>query len=176
MTMQVYAFPASGPTAGRALVYDWNTMTRHRHLMRTTIPAWVAGLGLALFLAACEPFWSMPETPARDFIEALVTAPAEARALRDIANLPPEQNPEALVDDLSARVGLDFLRARHAQGAALKFVAGETRQLDATRHTVMVHVSYLQPGTPTTDEVRFLVRIGKDAEGRWRIARVTGDN
>ncbi len=127
-------------------------------------------------LAGCGLIWNTPEGRARDFIEALVTAPAEAQALRDIANLPPEQNPEALIDDLSARVGLDFLRARHAQDVSLKFVTGETRRLDEARHTVMIHVSYLQPGTPTTDEVRFLVRIEKDAQGRWRIARVTGDN
>lgn len=176
MTMQVYAFTASAPTAGRTLVYDWNTMTRHGYLTRITIPAWAAGLGMALILAACEPFWSTPETRARDFIEALVTAPAETGELRDLANLPPEQNPEALIDGLSARVGLDFLRARHAQDVSLKFVTGETRRLDEAHHTVMIHVSYLQPGTPTTDEVRFLVRIEKDAQDRWRIAHVTGDN
>ena len=174
--MQVYAFTASTPTVGRALVYDWNTMTRHSHLTRATIPAWAAGLGLALLLAACQPFWSTPETRARDFIETLVTAPAETQRLRELANLPPEQNPEALMDDLSARVGLDFLRARHAQNVSLKFVAGETRQLNEASHTVMIHVTYLLPGTPTMDEVRFLVRIEKDAQDRWRIARITGDN
>lgn len=127
-------------------------------------------------LAACEPLWSTPESRARDFIEALVMAPAETQPLRDIASLPPEQNPETLIDDLSARVGLDFLRARQAQGVSLKFVAGETRRTDDTHRTVMVRVTYLQPGTPVTGEVRFQVRIDKDDQGRWRIARVTGDN
>lgn len=127
-------------------------------------------------LAGCGLIWNTPEGRARDFIETLVTAPAETERLRSIANLPPEQNPEALIDDLSARVGIDFLRARHAQDVSLKFVTGETRRLDEARHAIVIHVSYLQPGTPTTDEVRFLVRIEKDAQGRWRIARVTGDN
>ncbi|BAV32362.1 hypothetical protein SCL_0037 [Sulfuricaulis limicola] len=138
--------------------------------------AWIAGLWLVLGLAACNPFWSAPESRARDFIEALVTSPAEIQPLRDIANLPPEQNPDALISDLSARVGLDFLRARQAQGVSLKFVAGEARPVDDAHRAVVIHVAYLQPGTPVAGEVRFLVRLEKDAQARWRIARVTGDN
>ena len=80
------------------------------------------------------------------------------------------------MDDLSARVGLDFLPARQAQGASLKFVTGETRQADDVHRAVMIRVTYLQPGTPVTGEVRFLVRIENDKQGRWHIARVTGDN
>lgn len=137
---------------------------------------WVAGLWLVLGLAACEPFWSTPESRAQDFIEALVMAPAETQQLRDIADVPSEQNPEALIDDLSARVGVDFLRARQAQGVSMKFVQGETRRADDGHRAVMIHVTYLQPETPVTGEVRFLVRIDKDDQGRWRIARVTGDN
>ncbi|MBI5782722.1 MAG: hypothetical protein HZA69_03170 [Gammaproteobacteria bacterium] len=127
-------------------------------------------------VAACEPFWSTPESRARDFIEALVATPAATQPLRDIANLPPEQNPEAPIGDLSARVSLDFLRARQAQGVSLKFVQGETRRADDAHRAVKIYVTYLQPGTPVTGEVRFLVRIEKDDQGRWRIARVTGDN
>ena len=151
-------------------------MSRRVYRVCSGKSAWILAALILFVLAGCKPFWSTPETRARDFIEALVTAPAEAQALRDLANLPPEQNPEALMDDLSARVGLDFLRARHAQNVSLKFVVGETRRQDEAHHTVMIHVTYLLPGTPTTDEVRFLVRIEKDAQGRWRIARVTGDN
>lgn len=157
------------------MVYDW-LMNRYGHLTSRPGTAWAAGLWLVLSLAACEPFWSTPEARARDFIEALVTAPAETQPLRDIANLPPEQSPEALVDGLSARVGLDFLRARQTQGVSLKFVQGEVRPVDNAQRAVVVHVSYLQPGTPVTGEVRFLVRLEKDDQARWRIARVTGDN
>lgn len=151
-------------------------MNRRGHLTSRPRTAWVAGLWLVLGLAACEPFWSTPEGRARDFIEALVTAPAQTQVLRDIANLPPEQNPETPIDDLSARVGLDFLRARQAQGVSLKFAQGETRRVNDTHRAVMIHVTYLQPGTPVTGEVRFLVRIDKDTQGRWHITRVTGDN
>ncbi|MEW6331457.1 MAG: hypothetical protein AB1560_08360 [Pseudomonadota bacterium] len=152
-------------------------MNRHGHLTNTSVTARAAaGLWLVLLLAACEPFWSTPESRARDFIEALVTAPAETGALRDLANLPPEQSPEALVDGLAARVGLDFLRARQAQGVTLKFVQGEARPQDEAHRTVVIHVSFLQPGTPVAGEVRFLVRLEKVDQTRWRIARVTGDN
>ncbi|HSW52440.1 MAG TPA: hypothetical protein VLG93_04345 [Sulfuricaulis sp.] len=151
-------------------------MNRHGHLTRTPGAARAAGLWLVLAVAACEPFWGTPEARARDFIEALVTAPAETQPLRDIANLPPEKNPEALIDDLSARVGLDFLRARQAQGVSLKFVQGEARPADDRQRAVVIHVAWLQPGTPVTGEVRFLVRLEKDDQARWRIVRVTGDN
>lgn len=153
-------------------------MNRHGHLRNAARPARPAGLWLALALgvSACQPFWGTPESRARDFIEALVTAPAETRPLRDIAGLPPEQDPAALVDDLAARLGLEFLRARQAQGVALKFVTGETRRADDAQRTVVIHVSYLEPGTPVMGEVRFLVRSEKGADGRWRITRVTGDN
>ncbi len=151
-------------------------MSRRGHGTGKLKITWVAGAWLACSLVACDPIWNTPEGRARDFIEALVTAPAETQPLRDIANLPSGQNPEALIDDLSARVGLDFLRARQAQGVSLKFVQGETRRTDDAHRTVMIHVSYLQPGTPVTGDVRFLVRIEKDDQGRWRIVRIAGAN
>lgn len=151
-------------------------MNRRGHEAGRQKTSWVAGIWLVSALAACEPTWSTPESIARDFIEALVVTPAGIQPLRAIANLPPEQNPAALIDDLSARIGVDFLRARQAQGVALKFVPGEIRRTDDARRAVMIHVSYLQPGTPVTGEVRFLVRIEKADQDRWRIVRVTGDN
>ena len=127
-------------------------------------------------LAGCEPLWNAPEGRAQDFTEALVTAPADIQKLRDIANLAPDRNPEDLLDGLSVRVALDFLRAKQAQGVALKFALGETRQIDRLRRAVSIHISYLQPGTPTNSDVRMQVQIEKDARGRWCITRVTGDN
>lgn len=151
-------------------------MNRCGHETGRQHTAWIAGIWLLSVLAACEPYWNTPESRARDFIEALVVSPTETQTLRDIANLAAEQNPEALIDDLSARVGLDFLRARQAQDVTLKFVQGEARRADDAHRAVMITVTYLQPGTPVTGEVRFLVRIEKDDQARWRIARVTGDN
>lgn len=151
-------------------------MNRCGHETGKRNTTWIVGILLASILAACEPFWNTPESRARDFIEALAASPTETQTLRDIANLAAEQDPEALIDGLSARVGLDFLRARQAQGVTLKFVQGETRRADDAQRVVMINVTYPQPGTPVTGEVRFLVWIEKDNQGRWRMARVTGDN
>jgi hypothetical protein len=131
---------------------------------------------LVLGLTACHTSWHAPETRAQDFIEALVTAPADVQKLRDIANIAPDRNPEELVDDLSARVALDFLRARQAQGLALEFRQDNARQMDTSRRVVTILVTYPQPGTQTNDEVRFQILVEKDKEGQWRIAHVTGGN
>ncbi len=151
-------------------------MDRRRNKRSDAEVRWIAGFWLVSILAACEPSWITPETRARDFIEALVTAPAEMEQLRDIADLSSERHPEELLDDLSARVGLDYLRAMQARGVTLKFVQGESRRLGETRRTVKVHVTYLQPGSPTIGEVRFLVRIEASGQNRWHIVRVTGDD
>jgi hypothetical protein len=127
-------------------------------------------------LVGCELFWNAPEGRAQDFAEALVTTPTDIQKLRDIANLAPDRNPEDLLDGLSVRVALDFLRAKQAQGVALKFALGEARQINASRRAVSVRVSYLQPEMPANGEVRMQVQIEKDARGRWCITRVTGDN
>jgi hypothetical protein len=157
------------------LVYDW-AMSRRGYQACSRKSAWAAGALFLFGLAGCEPFWSAPEGRALDFVEALVTAPADMQKLRNIANLAPDRNPEDLLDGLSARVALDFLRAKQGQGVALKFALGEAKQIDAVRRAVSIRVSYLQPGTPANSEVRMQVQIEKDNQGRWRITRVTGDN
>ena len=151
-------------------------MSRRGYQACSSISAWTAGALFLFGLAGCELFWNTPEGRALDFAEALVTTPAEIQKLRDIANLAPARNPEDLLDGLSARVTLDFLRAKQAQGVALKFALGETRQINASRRAVSVRVSYLQPETPANSEVRLQVQIEKDDQGRWCITRVTGDN
>jgi hypothetical protein len=151
-------------------------MSRRGYQACSRKSAWTAGVLFLFGLAGCEPFWSAPEGRALDFAEALVTTPAEIQKLRDIANLAPARNPEDLLDGLSIRVTLDFLRAKQAQGVALKFALGEARQINASRRAVSVRVSYLQPETPANSEVRMQVQIEKDDQGRWCITRVTGDN
>lgn len=151
-------------------------MNRRGHAEGRRDITWFAGIWLVSALTACDPFWSTPESRARDFIEALVENPAETQTLRDIANLSPNTNPEALINDLSARIGLDYLRVLYNQQASIKVVQGESRRANDALRTVTIKVTYLQPGTPVTGEVRFLVQIGNDDQGRSRIARVTGDH
>jgi hypothetical protein len=71
---------------------------------------------------------------------------------------------------------VDFLRAKQTNGVALMFTLGETRQIDVLRRAISVRVSWLQRGTPANSEVRMQIQIEKDAQGRWCITRVTGDN
>jgi hypothetical protein len=138
--------------------------------------AWTAGALCLFVLVSCDTFWSAPEGHALDFVEALVTTPVDVQKLRDIANLATDRNPDDLLDDLSVRVALDFLRAKQAQGVTLKFAMGKVKVIDALQRTVSVHVSYLQPGTPANSDVRVQVHIEKDGRGRWCITRLTGDN
>jgi hypothetical protein len=151
-------------------------MKRRGHRADGGKTAWVVGAMLLLGLAACHAFWDAPEGRALDFIEALVTAPADAQKLRDIANVAPDRNPEDLVDDLSARVALDFLRAKQTQGITLKFDRADNKRMDAGRRAVTIRVAYPQPGTQSYEKIRFQVLVEKDEQGRWRIARVTGGN
>jgi hypothetical protein len=132
------------------------------------------GLLAVILLAACDVVWNAPEGQARDFIQTLVTTPADNQQLHELANIPADRNPEDLLDGLSTRVAVDYLRARQAQGASLDFGRGEVQRTDASRLVVGVRVTYAPPGSATNSEVRFQVHMEKDDQGRWRIARVTG--
>ena len=151
-------------------------MGRQRDQASSRKTAWVGGAFLLLCLAACEPFWNAPEGRAQDFIETLVRTPADTQKLRDNAHITPDRNPDDLLDGLSSRVALDFLRAKQAQGVTLKFAQSDARMIDATHRTVTIRVTYLEPGTPTNGEVRFQVQSEKDAQDHWHVARVTGSD
>lgn len=139
----------------------------------------LAGLGslLAVILTGgCGVVWNAPEDHARDFIQTLVMSPAETPRLRELANIAADRNPEDLLDGLSARVAVDFLRAKEAQGMALDFVRGEVRQEGAARQVVGVRVRYAPDGSGASGELRFQIHMEMDDQRRWRIARVTGGN
>lgn len=175
--MQVYAFPALGPTAIHG--YFWfiiKKMERRNYPAGgNKITSW-GGLLVVILLAACDVVWNAPEGHARDFIQTLVTTPAETEHLHELANIPADRNPEDLLDGLSTRVAVDFLRAKQAQGVTLDFGRGEVQRTDATRLVVGVRATYAPAGGGANSEVRFQVHMEKDDQGRWRIARVTGGN
>lgn len=137
---------------------------------------WWGGLLVVISLAACDVVWNAPEGQARDFIQTLVTAPAETARLHELAAIPADRNPEDLLDGLSTRVAVDFLRAKQAQGVALDFSRGQVQRVDATRQVVGVRVTYAPAGGGANGEIGFQVDVEKDEQGRWRIARVTGGN
>ena len=139
------------------------------------IIAWVGGLLLILALG-CDAVRNAPEGQARDFIQTLVMSPAETQRLRELANIATDRDPEDLLDGLSTRVAVDFLRAKEAQGAALDFGRGEVQRVDAIRQVIGVRVSYAPAESGASSEIRFQVYLEKDDQGHWRIARVTGGN
>lgn len=151
-------------------------MGRRRYQRHGEIGAWYLGTLALCGVAGCEPFWIAPEVRAQDFIETLVAQPVDAQKLRNLARAAPDRNPEDLLDDLSARVAVDFLRAKQAQGVVLDFARNDARRINTARRMVTVRVTYPQPGAPANGEVRFHVQVEKDDHGQWRIARVTGDN
>ena len=135
-----------------------------------------AGVLILLALPGCDSLRNTPEIRAVDFVESLVTAPADTQKLRDIAGLASDRNPEDLLDGLSVRVSLDFLRAKQAQGVTLKFAQTGARRVTATRRDVTVQVSYLQPVMAANNEVRLQVQLEKDVQDHWHVTRVTSDN
>jgi hypothetical protein len=151
-------------------------MSRRRYQQCGGIAACCLGALALSGLAGCESSRTVPQERAQDFIETLVSIPVDTQKLRDVAHVAPERNPEDLLDGLPARVAVDFLRAKHSQGADLVFSQSDARQISATQRMVTVRVSYLQPGAPADSEARFQVQIEKDHRGQWQIARVTGDN
>jgi hypothetical protein len=151
-------------------------MSRRRYLRHGRIVAWYLGTLVLSGLAGCEPFRIAPEGRAQDFIETLVTRPVDIQRLRDLAYAAPERNPEDLLDGLSARVAVEFLRAKSTQGVVMNFARSDARQINATRRMVTVRVSYQPPGAPVDSEVRFQVQIEKNSQDVWYIARVSGDN
>src|SRR3989344_7666901 len=93
------------------------------------------GMLLALcVVVGCSRFgFSEPQDRAREFVETLVTAPGASDKLREIARLAPERQPEDLLEGLSAKVTVDFLRARHTQDMALNFAVKDTQKPDNNR-------------------------------------------
>jgi len=138
--------------------------------------AWVGAALVVILLAACNAVWNAPEGHARDFIETLVITPAATQKLQEFANIPPDRNPEDLLDGLSARVAVDFLRAKEAQGVSLDFSRGPVQRLDAARRVVDVRVAYAPAESGAHNQIRFQVHMEKDDQGRWRIARITGSD
>lgn len=136
----------------------------------------VGSLLVLVLLVACDAVWNAPEGHARDFIQTLVMTPAAIQQLRTLANITVDRNPEDLLDGLSARVAVDFLRAKEAQGVTLDFGHGEVQRTAATQQVVGVRVAYVPAESGANSEIRFQVDMEKDDQGRWRIARVTGGN
>jgi hypothetical protein len=125
-------------------------------------------------VVGCGRFgFSEPQDRAREFVETLVTTPGASDKLREIARLAPERQPEDLLEGLSAKVTVDFLRARHTQDMALNFVVKDTQKPDDNRRLVTVRVGYADAGKVAEKELLFQVSVERNKTGDWCIIRVT---
>lgn len=142
----------------------------------SALAGWARTGGMLLVLCVvvgCSRFgFSEPQDRAREFVETLVTAPGASDKLREIARLAPERQPEDLLEGLSARVTVDFLRARRMQDMALNFVVKDTQKPDDNRRLVTVRVGYADAGKVAEKELLFQVGVERNEEGDWRITRV----
>jgi len=125
--------------------------------MRPNYPC--ALLTLAL-LAGCNMF-TTPGGRARDFVEQLVEADA-----------PP---PPELASGLAARVALDYLRALHRQGVALRYRVKETKRADDNAvvrlEVELPHAADAAHAPAPLPPPRLGVELQRDAAGAWRTVR-----
>lgn len=133
-----------------------------------TRPAPLLALPLLAALAACQLFQDEAETRALGFIETLVVDPANDARLRELAN--GGADPRQLIGDLPVKLGLEFLRARRAQGAAVEFVAARIERPDNRHRTVQVLARADGAGTRAGDELAFEVALQRN-DG-WHILHV----
>jgi hypothetical protein len=124
-------------------------------------------LTLLAALAGCRLFQDEAETRALGFIETLVVDPANEARLRELAG---GDNPRQLAGDLPVTLGLDFLRARRAQGASVQFVATRVERPDNRNRTVQVLARADGAGGHVGDELAFDVALQRN-DG-WHILRV----
>jgi hypothetical protein len=124
-------------------------------------------LTLLAALAGCQLFQDEAETRALGFIETLVVDPANEARLRELAN---GDDPRKLAGELPVTLGLDFLRARRAQGATVQFVAARVERPDNRHRTVQVLARADGAGGRTGDELGFEVALQRN-DG-WHILRV----
>jgi len=112
-----------------------------------------------------------PETVARQFLDALLQAPEDTARLRAAAHLAESDDPEALLEGLSTRVALEFLRARERQGAVHDVSIAETRRPAPQRYVAVLRVVENADGAPV-QSWRFQVSMQTTDDGDWRIVAV----
>lgn len=148
-------------------------MNRHGHAQGGREALGFVSLLLIGLLSACEGFWNSPEAQAQAFIETLIVAPAETAKLRDIAKLSSDRQPEDLLQGLAARVALDFLRAKQAQGVKLNFSRGDVRRPDSSHCVVVIRVTDTSNVAAVNSDIGFQVYMENQEQKQWRIVQVT---
>jgi len=111
-----------------------------------------------------------PETVARQFFEALVQTPDDVEGLRAAARIGESDDPQALIDGLSTRVALEFMRARERQGATYNVRVVEAKSPAARNYVTLLSVT--DRADRASPVRRFQVNLKKADNGDWYVANV----
>lgn len=114
-----------------------------------------------------------PERLARDYLALLVTAPSALAEDETLARAAGGAPPESLLERLAVRVAVESLRARHAQGAELRFRIGEVHETATDRRSVLLEVEVREGNAVPFVAERFVVGLARDAAGDWRLTGIT---
>jgi hypothetical protein len=140
----------------------------------STTTAWCRVMYFAaawlVLLAGCDAARvpTSPEARAREFLDAAIRDPQNIERLTQLAGDPAYATSTGL-DSAPVRVGLDYLRARLAQGASLELNAGRAQTLENGAQRIPVAV---QPSSEPRVSTDFELELEPVGEG-WRLRRVT---
>jgi len=126
--------------------------------------------------AGCELFRDSAESRARLFMETLVQEPDNRTRLGELAG-PADGDPESVLDGLSTRLAIGYLRARHRQGMQLDFAVATAQRTDPDRRTVRVAVAAPAAGLrhERDGRIRFETILERSEPHGWRVTRVSAE-
>ncbi len=134
----------------------------------------IAGILTAMLVinfTGCGFFSSAPENRARDFVKLLIMEPDNDQRLRELSRPDPVRGPLELAETLTAKVALDYLRAKYRQGVNLDFKIGNVQNQGDNRKITIIVATNTKTKAGLSDKVEFYVFLEKGAHG-WQVIRV----
>lgn len=129
-------------------------------------PVWLLATGLV----ACGWFSGAPESRARDFVEAVITEPDNAERLAALMH-PRVATVDEMLDTLSGRVAVDYLRAKHRQGVPLKFNIGNVEKSVEGRKVQIAVIDPAEARHGVDNQVVFQIYLESSERG-WSVTRI----
>jgi hypothetical protein len=128
-------------------------------------------------VAGCELFRDAAESRARFFLETLVQEPDNRERLSELSKPADGHGSETVLEGLSTRLAIDYLRARYRQGMTLDLAVTAAQRLDAGRRQVLIAASANPPGLhPESDgRIRLQVALELSEQRQWLVTRVTAE-
>lgn len=156
-------------------------MQKARLKTRSRRAIWIAVTAAAVAALGAAYLWFPrglrgPETVAQNFIEAFLDVspdePDYSGRLRAAAHLDQADDPQSVIDGLSTRIALDFLRLRRRQGAVQRIAIGESRRPAPTHYVTALRVVERVDNSRGSLTRRFNVVLLKSDNGDWRVTSV----